>query len=184
MRSLLLLIVALSLSSTEVHAQRMRLERSRVSFISDAPLERIGATCTRTLGLLDPATRNFAVQVPVNSFEGFNSPLQKEHFNENYLLASEWPTATFQGRIIEAVDLSKPGVHDVRAKGMLTIRGEARERIIACHVVVHPLGVEIASAFDVVIEDHGMRIPRVVQQKIAATVRITADLQFARDPNQ
>ncbi|HRH38383.1 MAG TPA: YceI family protein, partial [Flavobacteriales bacterium] len=149
-----------------------------ISFISEAPLERITAATTKANGVLDTDARTFAIQIPVATFQGFNSPLQKEHFNENYLVSDTWPKASFQGRIIESVDLTKPGTYNVRAKGMLTIKGEAKERIIACRLVVHADGVHVSSVFDVVLEDHGIRIPRVVQQKIGATVRVVIEVQF------
>lgn len=181
MRKLFFALVFLPLGGLLAQGTRLRMDRSTVSFVSEAPLETIRAATTKATGLLDREARTFAVQVPVMEFEGFNAPLQREHFNENYLVTRTWPHATFAGRIIETVDLARPGTYDVRAKGMLTIRGEARERIIACRVAVHPLGVDITSTFDVPVEDHGIRIPRVVQQKIAATVRVAVDLRFIPD---
>ncbi|MBP7409525.1 MAG: YceI family protein [Flavobacteriales bacterium] len=182
MRKQVLFLALFVLGSAVAQPARMRVERSTVSFISEAPLEIIEAATVKAAGLLDAAARTFAVQIPIATLEGFNSPLQREHFNENYLVSRTWPNATFQGRIIETVDLTKLGSYDVRAKGMLSIRGEAKERIIPCRVVVHPLGVEVTSSFEVVLEDHGIRIPRVVQQKIAATVRLEVDLHFITGP--
>ncbi len=40
----------------------------------------------------------------VNSFKGFNSALQKEHFNENYMESENFPYASFEGKIIEDID--------------------------------------------------------------------------------
>lgn len=173
-----LLILPLGL---HVHAQDrplMRVERSSVSFSSDAPLEDIKAVSTSSAGLLDIKGRSFAVQIPVASFQGFNAPLQQEHFNENYMDSEKWPNATFQGRIIEDVDLSVPGRYAVRAKGTLTIKGAPRERIIPCEVVVSDDGVRVTTSFDVALDEHGIRVPRVVQQKIAAVVQIAVDLLF------
>ena len=52
----------------------------------------------------------------MRSFQGFNSPLQKEHFNENYVESDKFPDASFKGKVIEDVDLSKDGTYEVRAK--------------------------------------------------------------------
>lgn len=184
MRKQVLLLFLFVFGNVTAQPLRMRVDRSMVSFMSEAPLETIRAGTTRSTGLLEPAARIFAVQIPITTLEGFNSPLQREHFNETYLVSRTWPHATFKGRIIETVDLAKQGSYEVRAKGMLTIRGQAQERIIPCRIVVHPLGVHVSSVFDVVLEDHGIRIPRVVQQKIAATVRIAVELQFMPDPGR
>jgi hypothetical protein len=160
----------------------LRLERSQVTFLSEAPMETITATNTRSTGLLDPATRTFAVQVPVAEFEGFNSPLQREHFNENYLESAVHPKSTFKGRIIEAVDLRTPGTHTIRAKGELSIKGITRERIVPCTMVVSAKEVGITGAFDVALDEHEIRVPRVVQQKIAPVVQVKLDLLFSSSP--
>lgn len=177
-----LIAFAVLLSATSALAQErdvIRLNRSSIGFISEAPLEVITAATDQARGLIDRSDRSFAVQVPVASFSGFNAPLQREHFNENYMASADWPNAMFTGRIIETVDLRAPGRHAVRAKGTLTIRGVPQERIIPCTVEVDAAGVAVTSRFEVVLEDHGIRIPRVVQQKVAATVAVSVDLQFA-----
>lgn len=158
-----------------------RMTSSLVKFSSEAPLETIKAANTRSSGILDPDARSFVVQIPVTGFEGFNSPLQREHFNENYMATDTWPKAYFQGRIIEAVDLTRPGTHSVRAKGTLTIRNVERERIIPCSITVTNDGLRVTSDFDVVLDEHGIRIPRVVQQKISPIVQVSADMSFKAD---
>lgn len=179
-----LTVVAFVLLSLHLCAQErvlLKLERSEVTFLSEAPLETITATNIQCNGLVDPAARTFAVQVPITGFEGFNSPMQREHFNENYLESREWPKATFAGRVIEGVDLTQPGSYQVRAKGTLKIHGVEQERVVPCTVVVAPEGVRITSSFDVTLADHDIRIPRIVQQKIAAVIKVKVDLLFKID---
>ena len=74
--------------------------------------------------------KNFSLKVDVHSFQGFNSPLQKEHFNENYLESDKYPVASFTGKIIEDVDLSADGAYELRTKGTITIHNIPQERII------------------------------------------------------
>lgn len=164
--------------------QLYALKKSDVSFVSDAPMERITAGNRSASGILDIKDRDFVVRVPMRSFRGFNSPLQQEHFYENYLETEAWPNALFEGRIIEATDLSAPGSYRVRAKGRFTLHGVARERIIPCDVVVTIDGLRITGRFDVLLADHGIRIPRVVQQKLAALVNVKLDLLFAPAPGK
>lgn len=147
-------------------------------FLSEAPLERIEATSTQPAGVLDLGDRAFAVQVPMRSFEGFNSPLQREHFNENYMESTIHPNAVFQGRIIEDIDLRSPGTHQVRAKGKFTVHGVERERIFPCAVVVAEDGVRATAQFDVLPADHEIRVPGLVKQKIAPVIHVTVDLLF------
>lgn len=156
----------------------VKLTRSLVRFTSDAPLERITASTAEASGLLEVEQRTFAVKIPVRTFDGFNSPLQREHFIENYMECDQFPYATFQGRIIEAVDLTVNGTYQVRAKGQFVVHGVTQERIIPCKVVVADAGIRVTGTFDVVLADHGIRVPRVVQQKLAGTVQVVTDLLF------
>jgi hypothetical protein len=161
---------------------RWKVQRSLIGFVSDAPMERIAAENTRSTGLLDRATRSFAVQVPMVEFTGFNSPLQREHFNENYMVSGVFPNATFVGRIIESVDMETPGTYEVRAKGKLAIHGVERERIIPCKVVVAADGIRVTANFDVALDEHDIRVPRVVQQKIASVIAVKVDALFKPAP--
>ena len=149
-----------------------------VAFVSDAVQERIEATNTKATGVLHLDDRSFAVQIPVRSFEGFNSPLQREHFNENYMESRVHPNAVFQGRIIEAVDLRKEGSYEVRAKGVITIHGVEHERIVTCAVVVAEDGVRVTSIFEVLLDDHHIRVPGIVRLKISPMIIVQVDLLF------
>jgi hypothetical protein len=64
----------------------------------------------------------------------------------------------------------------------LNIKGVARERIVPCNLVVSSTGVRITTGFDVALDEHGIRVPRVVQQKIAAVVQVKVDVLFSRRP--
>src|SRR3954468_13445099 len=102
----------------------------KISFRSDAPLELIKASSDDLGGAIDTAKKIFNFKIPINSFEGFNSRTQREHFNENYMQTEQYPEASFKGKIIEDIDLSKEGTYTIRTKGMLNIHGVEKERII------------------------------------------------------
>ncbi len=122
---ILLTIVAIALSSFRGHSQDniYRTQTGNITFRSEAPLEIITAASNQLEGLLDHKLMTFAFVVPIISFKGFNNGLQQQHFYENYLEASRYPESSFTGKIIETVDLTKPGTYNVRAKGQLTIHG-------------------------------------------------------------
>ena len=149
-----------------------------VAFKSDAPLELIEARSNKLQGLLDLQQRTFAFSLPVASFEGFNTPLQKEHFNENYLESRRFPKATFSGRLIENTDLSVDGVYDIRAKGALSIHGISLERIIKATVRVENGRLTVQSNFTVLLAEHGITIPKVVHQKIAEEIQVQIKATF------
>lgn len=165
--------------STAIAAPIYEVGESRVKFHSKAPKELISAASGKLAGVVDLERRSFAFRISVASFEGFNSPLQREHFNENYMETVQFPVATFTGKIVEEVDLSHDGSYDVRAKGKLVIHGIEQERIINCHLDCSKGKIVVTSDFKVPLVDHDIKIPRIVVAKLATdiSVQIHAVLQ-------
>jgi polyisoprenoid-binding protein YceI len=151
------------------------IKESSVKFRSKAPKELISATTGKMQGVVDVDRRAFAFKISISSFEGFNSPLQREHFNENYMETFLFPVATFTGKIIEDVDLSHEGRYDVRAKGKLTIHGIEVERIIKCHLECKKGKVVVTSDFNVPLADHNIKIPRIVVAKLATDILVNVN---------
>ncbi len=141
-------------------------------FTSEAPLELIKAQSNKTTGVIDAATKNVAFSLGIESFNGFNSALQKEHFLENYLEAHKYKTADFKGKIIEDIDFSKNGTYTVRAKGILNIHGTGKEKIIKVKIIVKDKEVEIDSNFELSLAEHNIKIPKIVNQKIASVITV------------
>jgi len=75
--------------------------KGEVTFVSNAPLEFITAKSAKLNGLLNLQSKSFAFQMQVETFKGFNSPLQQEHFFENYMRTHIYPIATYAGKIID-----------------------------------------------------------------------------------
>ena len=161
--------------STQVSAQQNRyfVKSSKVIFISKAPLETIKAISTELKGVIDAATRSIAFSVANTSFEGFNSPLQQDHFHENYVESEKFPHCTFSGKIIDDVDFSREGVYPVRVKGILNVKGIGQEKIIKGTITVKGNELLISCSFNVNVVDHEIRIPRIVQQKIAPVIEVS-----------
>lgn len=158
------------------HSQGVYLTRDgQISFVSDAPLEVIRASSQRLSGAVDTGENTFAFSIPVSSFEGFNSALQREHFSENYMETALYPSATFTGRIIEDIRLLEGVPQEVRAKGMLIIHGVEQERIIPSVLELKGGVLHVASQFTVPLEDHNIRIPKIVNQKIAEVIEVTIE---------
>jgi|KBSMisStandDraft_5_1062788.scaffolds.fasta_scaffold176027_2 hypothetical protein len=144
----------------------------KISFSSEAPLELIRASSNELAGLLDNDKKTFSFKINIRSFEGFNSPLQREHFNENYMESDKFPQASFSGKIIEEVDFSKDGEYEVRAKGNLTIHGITQERIIKTNVSVKNKKITITGKFSVLLSEHNIPIPIVVYKKLANEIKV------------
>ena len=160
-------------------AQLYRVVEGAVFFRSDAPLELIEATSTDLRGVLDLSKNTFAFRLAIKSFEGFNSPLQREHFNESYLESHLFPDATFAGKIIEDIDLSIQGDQRIRAKGKFFIHGVGHERIIACRLQKSGGQLSVSCEFDVLLAEHNISIPRIVYQKIAEEIEVEVRADFS-----
>jgi hypothetical protein len=163
------LIIACSFAKAQSIYQTVS---GRISFSSEAPLELIRASSNELAGLLDNDKKTFSFKINIRSFQGFNSPLQREHFNENYMESDKFPQASFSGKIIEEIDLGKDGEYEVRAKGILTIHGVAQERIIKTNVSVKNKKITITGKFSVLLSDHNIPIPIVVYKKLANEIKV------------
>ncbi len=141
-------------------------------FTSEAPLELIKAESNQTIGVLDCSTKNVQFSIMIDSFEGFNSGLQKEHFRENYMETEKFPRATFKGKIIEDIDFTKTGVTTVRAKGIFNIHGTEVEKIVKVKMNIKAGEVAIDTNFEVPLQEHNIKIPKVVNQKIASIILV------------
>lgn len=141
-------------------------------FTSEAPLELIKAQSDKTNGVVDCATKNVAFAIDIDSFDGFNSGLQKEHFRENYMETEKFPKATFKGKIIEDVDFTKNGTTTVRAKGIFNIHGTDKEKIVKVKITVKDKELLIDASFEIPLEDHNIKVPKVVNQKIASVIMV------------
>ena len=153
-----------------------------VKFVSKAPLETIKAESKRLSGALDAEKRTFAFALPINSFEGFNNQLQKEHFNENYMESDRIPKAVFKGKIIEEVNMATPGTYTIRAKGLMSIHGVEKEMIIKSKLTTTASQLTVESTFSVFLKDFDIKIPKIVNQKIADEILI--DVKMDMNPKK
>jgi hypothetical protein len=144
-----------------------------VRFVSEAPLELINAESDELNGILSSENQSFAFSISSGSFIGFNSPLQQEHFNENYMESEKYTRATFTGSIIEEVDLLSPGEVRARAKGKFNIHGVENVQMLDVVLKIEEDQVIVDSSFDILLKDYKIDIPRIVNKKIAEKIRVT-----------
>jgi polyisoprenoid-binding protein YceI len=171
MKSLFSISLVLLWGSAQAQ-QKYSVQKGEINFASNAPLELIKASSDKVQGLIDPTTGQFAFNIDIKSFRGFNSELQREHFNEKYLESEKYPKARFSGKIIEPVDFTADNTYEVRAKGDLEIHGVKQTRIIKSKITVKGGEARIESHFLVPLADHDIAIPNIVNQKIATEIEV------------
>lgn len=154
------------------------ITKGNITFSSDAPLELITAASNELKGLIETEKKQFAFSIKVKSFKGFNSGFQRDHFNENYLETDKYPDATFSGKIIEDVDFTKNSIVSVRAKGILTVHGVPKERIIKSDMTIKDGLIFIKANFTVLLADHNIPIPKVVHEKLASEIKVEVNSEL------
>jgi hypothetical protein len=172
--SKILPLLLLFLSPLLLSAQQQRFEvvDGNIDFTSNAKLELINASSEKVKGIIDPKTLQFAFIVSNGSFQGFNSELQRQHFNEKYMESDKFYESTFTGVFLDSVNFNVDGDYTVRARGSLIIHGKKQPRTIPGKIIVSKGNVTIDSEFKVALADHDIEIPKVLNQKIATEINV------------
>lgn len=160
-----------------------KVVNSSVSFSSKAPFELIKATSVSLVGVLDTAKNIFLFKMAVPSFEGFNNPLQKEHFNEDYMESAQYPYAVYKGKIIENIDYKHPGTYQVRTKGIFTIHGVSCECLIQSTLKIMGQKIFIVSDFQILLRNYDIKIPRIVHNNISQQINISVKATMVAKDN-
>jgi len=174
-----LIVTALILIFNNASAQNKlySVSKSEFSFFSKAPLEDIKAKNTRANSIINLSNRELVVRIPVSQFQ-FSNKLMQQHFNENYMESEKYPYAIFKGRIIEELDLSKPGVYSVNTSGTLTIHGVDQDRKLSGKLTVGENSLVLETKFDVMLIDHKIEVPKLVFKKIAEKIEVSANINY------
>lgn len=175
--SVFLSILVFGLSS--VQAQKYFTREGKVSFHSDTPIEKIEASNSKATCVLNATDNHLEFAVLIKAFQ-FEKALMQEHFNENYMESATFPKAIFKGEItnMEKGSLQKDGAYDVQVEGELTIHGVTQTVSTPANIMVKDGQIVAEAIFDVKPEDYAIKIPAVVRNNIAETVRIAIKIDL------
>lgn len=161
---------------TGVNAQdRYITKEGFVSFFSHSIVEDIEADNDQVLSIMDVKTGEIAVQLLMRSFM-FEKALMQEHFNENYVESYKYPKATFSGEIVNVGEIISGQSQETEIVGVLKLHGEEKE--ISTKVDVGWIGDEITlkGDFKVEVADFNIKIPAIVANNIAKTIKVSFEL--------
>jgi len=176
MKTLFSLVICL-IVSVNLIAQNYNATKGEISFYSKAPLEDIEAVSSYVISIINIKTKKIVVITKITAFK-FDNSLMQEHFNENYLESEKYPDAQFSGTIQEDIDFTKAGTYPISAMGPLTIHGVAKQRILKGTLTVSPDNLKLVASLEVILEEHNIKIPTVVSQKIAEKVEVKTNFTF------
>lgn len=179
MQKFFFLLVTVLLVGSTLNAQKYFTRSGKVTFTSEAPVEKIEAVNQSATAVLDTESNRMEFAILIKAFQ-FEKALMQEHFNENYMESSTYPKATFKGQIDEAtaVNWSKDGNYPVTVSGDMTIHGVTQKLTAPGTITIKDGVVSAQSTFTVAVADYKIEIPSVVADNIAKEVTITVDTQL------
>lgn len=179
MKNLILLLVLTSVGQI-AFGQKYFTKNGKISFFSEAPLEKIEAHNTSATAVFDASTGKMEFAVLIKAFQ-FEKALMQEHFNENYMESGKYPKSTFKGKFSDAsaVNWDKPGTYPVKVTGDLTIHGVTNQVTADGSIVIgSDKKIKATSQFEVAVADYKIEIPSVVRDNIAKNVTIDVNLDL------
>lgn len=178
MKKLVLLCMVGLSTITTAQIYKGKQDVSSISFFSKSPLEDIDATSKKVTVVIKTTTNDIQFAVPMISFK-FPKPLMEEHFNENYVESTKYPTCIFKGKINEQIDFTKDGEHKVSVKGTLDLHGVSKEMEATGTITVKGTELIVVSAFKIKVADYNIKVPSLYVQNIAEVidVKVNATLE-------
>lgn len=160
--------------------QKYFSKTGKISFFSEASLEKIEAHNTSASTVIDIATGAVEWAVLIQGFT-FEKSLMQEHFNENYMESAKYPKAKFKGQVdnLSAVQFNRDGTYTANVSGQLEMHGVTKPVTIPATVTVKGGMISAKAKFNVTLADYNISIPKLVADNISKTVRVevTADYQ-------
>jgi hypothetical protein len=180
MQKLLLTIAAVLTFAVAAQAQKFFTRDGKIKFNSDTPMEKIEALNRSASCVLDATTGQMQWKVLIKGFQ-FEKALMQEHFNENYMESSKFPSANFSGLItsLGGGDLSKDGTYNAVVKGKMTIHGVTKDVEYNGALTVSGGNIRINAGFNIACADYDIKIPSVVRDNIAKEIKVLVDATLA-----
>ena len=180
MKNWCVFMLCLLVSVSPLFGQKYFSKTGRISFISNAPLEKIEAHNNNAYVILDAGSGIIECSILIKGFQ-FEKALMQDHFNENYMESHEFPKGIFKGTVenMSSINLAKDGEYPITVKGNLTLHGVTKPFNATGKVSVKSGAVSAQSSFDILVADYNIQVPKVVKDNVAKNVKVNvaADLQ-------
>lgn len=177
MKNIIATIVISLFFAANTNAQNYICRNGETSFFSETPLENIAALNKTVTSVLNIATNEIAVKMVMTEFK-FKNHLMEEHFNENYMESTKFPNGIFKGKINEAINWNKDDSFDVTTKGLLTMHGVSKERILKGKLTIKGEEISLLCDFNIPLVDHKIDVPKLVMVKIAENIAVKNKFVF------
>jgi len=156
-----------------------------VAFEASVPsFEDVKAKNETTTCIINTKNGEIAALVFVKGFR-FKNALMEEHFNENYIESNKYPKMTFKGLIKDFDETTLANNDELMVKkeitGSLSLHGKTKEVTLNnTSITLVNNTINIIGNFDVKPEDFDIKIPKIVSNKIAETIKINLTFKLEK----
>ena len=168
MKNILFFLILSQTISAQKYFTRTGFTEFKASIDTFEPIQ---ATNKSSSAVLKTDTGDFAALLLIKAFE-FEVALMQEHFNENYMDSDEYPRATFKGKIIDFNVNEANSEEDYILEGVLSIRNIKKNIKTTAKIFKKDATIYLKTNFEVKPEDFDIKIPKIVQKKIAKSINI------------
>ncbi len=176
-----LFAIAILLCAQLAFGQKYFSKTGKISFFSEAALEKIEAHNTSASTVIDVSTGAIEWGVLIQGFK-FEKALMQDHFNENYMESAKYPKAKFKGKIdnMTSVNFAKDGQYAVNVSGQLEIHGVLKPVSMPATITVKGGAVSAKGKLTIMVADYNIEVPKLVAENIAekVNIEIQADYQL------
>ncbi|MDO9275770.1 MAG: YceI family protein [Lutibacter sp.] len=181
MKNTILIIAAILSLSSAVAQNKYFTKNGVLTFEATvAAFEEIKSENNSVTAVLNIETHELAVLAPMKAFR-FKIALMEEHFNENYVESDAFPKASFKGKL-DSFDFS--GLSEtpkkIQLSGTLNIHNKDKEIRSMALVSLKNNVIMITTEFKVKPQDFDIKIPSIVQEKIAKEININVKLNLQK----
>ncbi len=162
-----------------VSAQRLyNADKITLTLFSEARLENIEAASSKgSASIINADTRELVFRTPIRSFS-FEQKLMEEHFNENYMNSEKFPYAILKGKIVEDVDFTIEGLHQVTMNGIFTVHGITKQQTVTGTILSKGGRLFLDAVFMLAVSDYQIKIPNDKISNISQTIKITVHAEY------
>lgn len=168
------IVLMVFLISSHLYGQKYYTKTGDLKFEASAEaFEPVAAQHNETTAILETNTGQLAVLALVRGFH-FRNALMEEHFNENYIESDKFPKASFSGIIEDFHSSVLKENKSFTLRGELSLRGKSKEVVTKAILKQEGSDIHLMTTFIVSPQDFDIDIPKVVRNKIAEEITITA----------
>lgn len=148
-------------------------------FMSHTDMIDIDGTNKQVISFFDVKSGEIVCAMLIKGFE-FTLATAAEHFNETYMESHLHPKANFKGKIVdyEKIDISKKGTINIQVTGEITIHGVTKAITVPAVVDIKEGSATGKCNFKVSINDYGIKVPAVVEDRVAKVVDVSVELDY------